>query len=323
MYIPEESNTIAQYYDRYTQGEALLTLSLSLAASSISILAGLVGIYFFLAIDGKEKVFRHQLIILMTYDFIKAPFFVIIPNEVIAKESLYYDLKCCRVVGSFTTFSIEGSDLVILSFAIPVLFLVYVPQSKLHNGKTFEGGLYGVRYLVYAVSFLLPNVLVSLAFVYKRYLPLTNWCYIASTSLDPACVDWGPLYFIVLSIFIIYGSIYRHVVNKYNKLKSSIPASSGTKKQRAGFLWKIYDFIKIMLFQKVFFSDTFSKNTAIETSNQSMYAKDASDVREPDYEDLNQETLELFGCGKSQTEKHMRASVLCFFVDYPSYRACA
>lgn len=239
MYIPEESNTIAQYYDRYTQGEALLTLSLSLAASSISILAGLVGIYFFLTIDRKKKVFRHQLIILMIYDFIKAPFLVIIPNEVIAKESLYCDLKCCRVVGFFTTFSIERSDLVILSFAIHVL-LVYVPQSKLHNGKTFEGGLYGLRYLVYAVSFLLPNLLASLAFVYKAgYLPLTNWRYIASTFLDPACVDWGPRYFVVLSIFIIYGSIYRHVVDKYNKLKSSIPASSGTKKQRTGFLWKI------------------------------------------------------------------------------------
>lgn len=310
MYTPEESNSIAQDYNRYTQGETLLTRSLSLASSSISILAGLVGMYFFLAIDRKKKVFRHQLIIfLIIYDFIKALFLLLYPAKVIAKENLYYDLKFCRVVGFFTAFSIEGSDLAILSFAIHVLLLVYVPQSKLHNGKTYEGGLYRVRYLVYAVSFLLPILLASLAFVNKAgYIPLTNWCYIPSRPLWlRLALSWGPRYFIILSIFVIYGSIYRHVVNKYNKLESSIPASSGRKKQRTGFLWKIYKFIKIMLFQKVFLWDTSSKNATTETSSQSMYAKEESDAREPDYEELNQETLEQFERRKSQVEKHMRA----------------
>lgn len=310
MYSPEESNSLAQDYNRYTQGEALLTRSLSLAASSISILAGLVGMYFFLAIDRKKKVFRHQLIIfLIIYDFIKALFLLLYPAKVIAKESLYYDIKFCRVVGFFTAFAIEGSDLAILSFAIHVLLLVYVPQSKLHNGRNYEGGLYRVRYAVYAVSFLLPALLASLAFVDKAgYIPLTNWCYIPSRPLWlRLALSWGPRYFIILSIFIIYGSIYRHVVNKYSKLESTMPESSGKKKERKGILWKVYKFLKIMLFQRVFFSESSSKNSASESSSQSIYAKEASDAREPDYEELNQETLEQFERRKSQVERHMRA----------------
>lgn len=219
---------IAADLNRYTTRQALITRTLSIVSSSISIVSGVIAIYFFLCIDHRRRVFRHQLTFcLILYDFLKAVLLLMYPVRVIAKSSSYYDLPFCRVVGFFTAFSIERGDIVILSFAIHIALLIYLPQQSVKRGEHYDGGLYKYRYFLYVISIILPALLASLAFIRSEgYAPLTNWCYIPSRPIWYRLVlSWGPRYFIIVVIFIIYCCIYTHVRRLYKRINDKEKSS--------------------------------------------------------------------------------------------------
>lgn len=215
-------NGITDDLRRYTPGQTLLIRSLAMSSSSISILAGLVGFFFFLYIDPKRRLFRHQLIIfLIIYDFIKAVFLLLYPARVLTTSAVYYDLRFCRVVGFFTAMSMEGSDFAILVFAIHTALIVYKPQQKIQGRNLYDGGLFRYRYLIYVLSFFIPIVLASLAFINNvGYVPLTNWCYIPTSPIwYRLALSWVPRYVIILSICILYGCIYVHVIREQKHIR--------------------------------------------------------------------------------------------------------
>ncbi|CUM64847.1 uncharacterized protein PRCAT00002462001 [Priceomyces carsonii] len=259
LWARSTSSDVAADINRYKSYQALTTRTLSIVSSSISILWGLLGFYFLLAISPKKWVFRHQLIsILIFYDFIKAIFLLMYPARVISKAAAYYDLDYCKVVGFFTAMSIEGSDIAILSFAIHLALLIYKPQAYVQNGINKEGGLYRVRHSFYVLAIILPALLGSLVFINPEgYVPLTNWCYIPSRPIWPRmALSWGPRYVIIISIFIIYACIYRHVTKQYLKLGASL-ASSQREGSEKTIMWKKFArILRFVFFFKIILSES-------------------------------------------------------------------
>ena len=230
---------------RYTEHEALVSRTLSIVSSSLSLISGLILLYFFWRLSRNRKlIFRHQLILfLVSYDFIKALFLLMYPARVIAKSSVYYDVPFCKVVGFFTAMSIEGSDLAIVSFAVHVALLIYRPNVKVNTGSATEGGLYPYRNYVYIVSIVIPILLASLAFASPiSYTPLTNWCYLSTEAVwCRLALSWVPRYIIIVAIFVIYGCVYRHVTKQYSVVARRL--RGGKKGER---LWKRY--LKMLTF---------------------------------------------------------------------------
>lgn len=305
---------------RYTTYQVHTTRLISIISSSISIFSGVTGLYFFLAIDYRKRVFRHQLIaFLILYDWIKAICLLLYPARVISDRASYYDVKSCKAVGFFTAFSIEGSDIAILSFAIHVALLIFRPNLRMKRGMNYEGGLYRYRYFVYIISVLVPILLASLAFINGvGYAPLTNWCYIPSRPIWYRLVlSWGPRYLIIVSIFVIYGCVYHHVTKGYNKVGNTM-IDSNAKRNKNRSIWRY--FRKALWF--IFLFDVFLSNDSINNDKEDNDEDGnieclSSDRNMHDFSkeshgisiqgSLKKETVDQFQIRKSQVERQMRA----------------
>lgn len=195
---------------------------LSVVASCVSIVAGLMAFYLYLSM--REKVFRHHLILLLlSFDFGKALVLLWYPARVLLVPSAYDNVNFCEVVGFFTSTFIEAADVAVLALAIHTALLIY----KKDSGK--EGGLYQYRYYFYTINFVLPLVMASLAFTdrgKRTYSPLTTWCYLPIKPFWYRLVlSWIPRYIILTSILAIYLSIYIYVKLEYNKVMKSYKQS--------------------------------------------------------------------------------------------------
>ncbi|CUM50687.1 uncharacterized protein AC631_04953 [Debaryomyces fabryi] len=287
--IRRDSADLSADLNRYTHYQADRQRVISIVSSSISIFAGLVGIYFFLAISDRKRIFRHHLIIfLILYDWIKAICLLLYPLRVLVTSAAYYNVGFCRVVGFFTAFSIEGSDLAIISFAIHLALLIYRPNDRIKRGNNYEGGLYRYRYVVYAVDILLPILLASLAFIDDLgYTPLTNWCYIPSRPIWYRLVlSWIPRYLIMVSIIVIYICIYQHVTKQYSNVgrsfENNTPVNEATLKQ------KLSSFMRFLTF---------------DLTNNKIHNAD-NDSQE---DNLNTETVDKFKVRRIQAQKQISA----------------
>lgn len=281
------SGALAADLNRYTPYQANRQRVISIVSSSISIFAGVVGIYFFLAIGARKRVFRHHLIIfLILYDWVKAICLLLYPARVMATSNAYYNIKFCKIVGFFTAFAIEGSDLAIFSFAIHLALLIYRPKARVKRGINYEGGLYRYRHIVYPVSILLPILLASLAFIDDMgYAPLTNWCYIPSRPIWYRLVlSWIPRYIIMVSIIAIYISIYIHVTKQYRHVRSTIESNTSTYERRS----------------------RFRRLKALFCFNFRLTGDDQENDNRSLEENLNDETIQQFNSRRMQTEKHLR-----------------
>lgn len=208
---------------KFTNHEAFVQRVVAIASSCGSIAAVLIAMYFLFAIDPKRAVFRHQLIFfLLSFDLLKAGILLLYPTRVLAHSSAYYNNNFCQVVGFFTATAIEGADLAIFAFAIHTFLLIFKPSlnSKVKNTNRVEGGLYKFRFYVYSLSFFVPLVIASLAFINNPgYESLVCWCYLPMRPVwNRLVLSWVPRYCIVVAIFVIYGLIYIHVISEFKTL---------------------------------------------------------------------------------------------------------
>lgn len=241
-------------FSTYSDAETRNLQIITIASSSTSILAGLIGMFYLFNIDRRRKVFRHSLILLLlAFDTLKAIIFLIYPVATFIHKHVYGIPRFYNTLGWFTAFSIEGVDLIIGIFAIHFALLIFKPNWKWRNKRTgnLEGGLYKIRYFIIPTLFMFPVLMASLAFIdfdvrpklssninivldnndisirsktrIGGYKPWGSWCYLSPTPIWYRLVlSWGPRYFLILSIFLIYISIYVYVRRESARIKAHL-----------------------------------------------------------------------------------------------------
>ena len=117
------------------------------------------------------------------------------------------DSTYCKVGGFFTAYFFELSDFMV--FIIAIHTAVYVFNPKL----TQASGLWRWRYYLFALWFTIPALLAGLAFINPTaYVPLVTWCYLPARPLVwRYALAWGPRYFILFTISVLYVALYIHV----------------------------------------------------------------------------------------------------------------
>lgn len=163
-------------FSTFTAPELLRLRGIAITSSSISILAAAVGFLYITGIDQRRRVFRHNLVFfLIVCDFLKALVLLIYPVVILARNDVYGMPAFYNTLGWLSAFAIEGADFAIAIFAIHFALLIFVPSWKWQNRSTgnMEGGLYRMRHSLYPVTFLVPMILASLAFVgFNTFIPV-------------------------------------------------------------------------------------------------------------------------------------------------------
>lgn len=207
--------------DKFTRHQVVVQRVLSVSSATVSIVFCLGAIYMFLAIDPRRLIFRHQLIaFLLMFDLLKAVILLLYPTRVMTHFNSYYNNKFCQVVGFFSATAIEGADFAILAFALHTFLLIFKPSLSVKTSNGVEGGLYRFRFYVYGLSFLIPLILASLAFIGDGgYHSFVCWCYLPQRPVWYRFVlSWVPRYFIFIFIMGAYAIIYFHVIREFRTL---------------------------------------------------------------------------------------------------------
>lgn len=184
-------------------------------------------------------MFRHKLIaMLIFFDFLKAVMILVFSAITYMTKRNIYHSATVTGLGWLTVFSIEGADVIIMSFAIHMELLVFnttlkeigkkilhflhldkytamLPSPRLrffkqHNASSRhnEGGLYESRHTVIALSLLFPILLSSVSFCVPHtyqgfiYMPFFRvWS-------GPWWFSWVFRHVVSIGIMIIYFTIY-------------------------------------------------------------------------------------------------------------------
>ncbi|KAI5964327.1 GPR1 [Candida pseudojiufengensis] len=272
---------------KFTNHQAFVQRIVATSSSCASIASVLIAILFFIRIDPKRLVFRHHLIFfLLMFDLLKAVILLIYPTRVLTHSTSYYNKRFCQVVGFFTAFSIEGADIAILAFALHTYLLIFKPNlnTKVPGTNRVEGGLYKLRFLVYSLSFFVPIIFASLAFINNvGYDSLVCWCYLPMRPVWFRLVlSWVPRYFIIVSIFVIYGLIYFRVIKEFKTLGGVF---TNIHQRNAGYMnnnqpsfWSSFKFfigtIKDHLFPQMILSNKSIKTIQSRNSNTQQQQSD-------------------------------------------------
>lgn len=259
---------------------------LALTASSASIVACTASIFFLVNIDRRKRVFRHDLVFfLIICDLVKALVLMIYPLVILVRNDVYADPRFFNTLGWFTAYCVEGADLAIFFFAIHFALLIFLPSWKWRRSgsRKMEGGLYGVRKYIWPITALVPVLLASLAFINFQlldfeelvngttvildndnyhfrydarlggYKPYSAWCYLPPYPVWYKLVlSWGPRYFIIIFILVLYISIYVFVKKESKRIKRHLydfrdqRAEEHIAELRAKSRWEL---LKIRLFR--------------------------------------------------------------------------
>ncbi|KAM0272632.1 hypothetical protein ACHAQH_008602 [Verticillium albo-atrum] len=156
-----------------------------------------------------RRSFRHDLIMLLIVsDGLEALFFMIFPIVDFAMGPIESESVFCQMSGFFLAVGIEASDIAVALIAIHTALYIFKPRQL--NGQS---GLYPYRRAAYAVFFILPLVLASLAFINSpAYVNNGQYCYLPIRPLWARLVlSWVPRYIILLIIFVSYFCTYIYV----------------------------------------------------------------------------------------------------------------
>ena len=207
--------------DKFTRHQVVVQRVLSVSSATVSIVFCLGAIYMFLAIDPRRLIFRHQLItFLLLFDLLRAIILLLYTTIFMTHFNSYYNDKFCQAVGFLTATAIEGADFAILAFAIHTFLLIFKPSLSVKTSNGVEGGLYRFRFYVYGLSFLIPLILASLAYIGNGgYNSFVCWCYLPQRPVWYRLVlSWVPRYIIFVFIMGAYAFIYFHVIREFRTL---------------------------------------------------------------------------------------------------------
>lgn len=285
----------------FTRPQAKKLQILSISSSTTSILLCLFVFYFIFLMDRRKKFFRHDLLLyLITCDFFKALILLIFPVSALTHDTIYFVSSFYNTLGWFTAWAIEGADIAIVVFAIHFALLIFKPNLKWKNTHTnnYEGGLFKIRLFIWLTAVLLPMVMASLAFIdfntynvslldtytnlitndtysyteYQArkggYKPLGMWCYLPPNPVYyKLFLSWGPRYFFILLIVVLYLSIYIYIINKGEKIKNELKSLNNDTSMHdnddySNCFYSLWNLIKVT-FQlgNVHFHDNDSTNT--------------------------------------------------------------
>ncbi|KAK4213809.1 G protein-coupled glucose receptor regulating Gpa2-domain-containing protein [Rhypophila decipiens] len=178
----------------------LLTI-LSLAVSSISIIATLTTLYWFLKM---RRSFRHELIMLLIQsDFVKSVAFFVFPIVTLIRGPVESSSPFCQLSGFALAVGIESADIAVLLIAVHSVMYIFRPRS----------GLYPYRRTAYMIYYLFPLAMGCLAFVDgSGYRNVGHYCYLRTDNgWARMALSWVPRYIIGISIVFIYAFVYLYV----------------------------------------------------------------------------------------------------------------
>jgi G protein-coupled receptor GPR1 len=119
----------------------------------------------------------------------------------------------------------EASDFAVLVIAVHSALYIFRPGMTAIG----EGGLYHYRYYVYAAWFTFSLLMPSLAFVNKApaYSAQGSYCYLPIRPFwYRIFLTWFPRYIILVTILILYASIYLYVRKKFRSFRTNVGSST-------------------------------------------------------------------------------------------------
>ncbi|KAK3900529.1 G protein-coupled glucose receptor regulating Gpa2-domain-containing protein [Staphylotrichum tortipilum] len=189
-------------------------LILSLTFASISVLATLTALYWFVKM---RRSFRHEqwttsspmltchrlILLLIQSDFLKSLSFLVFAIASFAWGNIESNSIFCQLSGFALAVATESSDIAVLLIAVHSAMFILRPRS----------GLYLYRRLAYLVFYLLPSLVASLAFIGGNgYENMGHYCYLRTDrSWARLALSWAPRYFICTSIVVISIFIYLYI----------------------------------------------------------------------------------------------------------------
>jgi len=221
--VPVSLSTISLYSD--PQKKALRIIALTFA--SLSITAGTLMFYWYIGL--RKRTFRHTYInrwflayfrlvmALICSDMGRSILEFAYPIITMSRGDVSVDSLYCQIGGFFTALFFEASDLMVFIIAIHTAIYVFNPNL---TGSGDESGLWRWRYYVFGVWLFLPALLAGLAFINTTpYVPLVTWCYLPARPLVwRYTLAWGPRYFILLTISVLYIALYIYVRRVYRTI---------------------------------------------------------------------------------------------------------
>jgi len=158
-------------------------------------------------------------------DMLRSTFELAYPIVTLTSGDVSPDSNYCKIGGFFTAYFFEASDLMVFIIAIHTAVFVFNP--KLTQAAD-EGGIWRWRYYVFAAWFIIPALLAGLAFINPTpYVPLVTWCYLPARPLVwRYALAWGPRYFILLTISVLYVALYIYVRRVYRSIDRNQRGSS-------------------------------------------------------------------------------------------------
>ncbi|KAH3685835.1 hypothetical protein WICPIJ_003194 [Wickerhamomyces pijperi] len=215
----ERADYLAPYRssDQPTHHQVFVLRVLTTVSCSMALIACLSMFYVYFAMHHRSLKLRHRLItFLIFFDLMRAIAIILYPILAFCKHDIDDNRYAVNFLGFFTAMSFEGGDLAILSFALYSLITIYYPN----DGKRW---LSSKRYFIYIASFIIPLVLAVLPFVGEGYISTQVYCYLPYSPLwYRMALSWGPRYFIMVAISIIYFLIYYYVRSQLKKLEHEV-----------------------------------------------------------------------------------------------------
>src|SRR5579859_268227 len=221
----------------YSDSEKRTLRIIAMTFASFSLLAGALMLYWYIRLP--KKTFRHTYISLWSYsysslilglissDMLRSTLELAYPIVTLSQGDVSVGSLYCDIGGFFTAYFFEASDLMI--FIVAIHTAIYVFNPKLTQSGD-EGGLWRWRYYVFAIWLAIPALLGGLAFINPvPYVPLVTWCYLPAQPLVwRYALAWGPRYFILLTISVLYVSLYIYVRRVFRKIDRTQPNSGST-----------------------------------------------------------------------------------------------
>ncbi|KAK9433878.1 G protein-coupled glucose receptor regulating Gpa2-domain-containing protein [Lipomyces doorenjongii] len=222
LLVARSSGSDYMYAERDREGIRII----SFATSALSIVSCFLAFFWLYRME--RRGFRHTLIFLLIFfDCWRAIVLFWYPIRLWYTGESSIGAHACQADGFFAALSIEASDFGVLVIAVHTLMFIMYPQVGSSSAYKY-GGLYRYRRTVYILWAAFSILFASLPFVKTSSVPnnpvTTNdsaslgyiqnltWCYLPVQPIWYRLVlAWIPRYLVLISICVIYVSVYIYV----------------------------------------------------------------------------------------------------------------